>query len=118
MLLNHDWPGNSRELQYLVFQLYMTQETDLVEASLLGSLLQRPAMPGPYLAPPPAPRSDSPIFIKLLNAKGELREWDAIESDYLREAFQFYQGQKSEIARKTGMGRSTLYRKVKSLNLA
>lgn len=118
MLLGHDWPGNTRELQYLVFQLYMTQETGLVEPSLLDSFLQRPAMPGPYLAPPLASPTENHASIKLLNEKGELREWDAIESDYLREAFQFYRGHKSEIARKTGMGRSTLYRKVKSLNLS
>jgi DNA-binding NtrC family response regulator len=117
LLLHHDWSGNTRDLQFLVFQLYMMQDGPRIELQNIQSLFHRQPMPTPYLASSnPHPSSSSPT-IPLLNDNGDLRAWDAIETDYIREAFQFYRGHKSEIARKTGMGRSTLYRKTKHLKL-
>lgn len=118
-MLDYDWPGNTRELHYLVFQLYMIQENTRVEGSQIQSLLYGTSAPANVAIAPSKPREKNSFpAIDLLSDKGELRHWEAIEADYLRMAFHHYAGHKSEIARKSGLGRSTLYRKAKNLDLA
>jgi DNA-binding NtrC family response regulator len=41
-----------------------------------------------------------------------------LEEDVIRFALTYYRGQMSEMARKLGIGRSTLYRKMKDYGLA
>lgn len=116
-LLQHDWPGNTRELLYFVFQLYMMydgQEIDEEQAATVLALSDEGG-PHPERSDPPRPLPGSAI--ELLTMDGELRDWESIEADYIRHAFHYYRGRKSEIARKTGLGRSTLYRKAKHLDI-
>jgi DNA-binding NtrC family response regulator len=42
---------------------------------------------------------------------------EAVEADMIRLALHRYRGQMSEVARKLGIGRSTLYRKMRDLGL-
>jgi DNA-binding NtrC family response regulator len=49
----------------------------------------------------------------LLDQKGDVRKLEAIEADVIRFALGHYRGQMSAMARKLGIGRSTLYRKMK-----
>lgn len=44
---------------------------------------------------------------------GEIRPLSEIEEELIRFALSFYKGQMSEVARRLGIGRSTLYRKLK-----
>ena len=46
---------------------------------------------------------------------GHIRKLDDIEADMIRLALHRYRGQMSEVARKLGIGRSTLYRKMRDL---
>ena len=62
---------------------------------------------------PPAP--DTPI--RILDGKGHLRTLDEIERDLIQHAIEVYAGHMSEIARRLGIGRSTLYRKVREQGL-
>jgi DNA-binding NtrC family response regulator len=55
--------------------------------------------------------------LALLDAEGEVRPLDAIESDLIRYAVTHYRGQMSEVARRLQIGRSTLYRKLDALGL-
>jgi DNA-binding NtrC family response regulator len=64
-------------------------------------------------APPLAPADTLP----LLDAEGEVRPMDDIESDLIRYAITHYRGQMSEVARRLRIGRSTLYRKLEALGL-
>lgn len=46
-----------------------------------------------------------------------MRKLEDVEADMIRMALHRYRGQMSEVARKLGIGRSTLYRKMKELGL-
>jgi DNA-binding NtrC family response regulator len=48
---------------------------------------------------------------------GHIRTLEEIEADMIRLALSRYRGQMSEVARKLGIGRSTLYRKMRDLGL-
>jgi DNA-binding NtrC family response regulator len=56
--------------------------------------------------------------LPLLDALGEVRTLDDVESEVIRFAIAHYRGQMSEVARRLQIGRSTLYRKLDSLGLA
>ena len=53
--------------------------------------------------------------ISALDRQGEVRSLEDVEADLIRLALRKYDGQMSEVARRLGIGRSTLYRKVRSL---
>ncbi len=46
-----------------------------------------------------------------------MRKFEALESDIIRLAIARYEGHMSEVARRLGIGRSTLYRKLKEFGL-
>ena len=48
-----------------------------------------------------------------LTSSGNLRQLDTMEAETIRFALAYYRGQMSAVARKLGIGRSTLYRKMK-----
>ena len=54
----------------------------------------------------------------LLDAAGEMRPLAELEAEVIRFAIAHYRGRMSEIARRLGIGRSTLYRKLDSLGLS
>jgi len=56
--------------------------------------------------------------VGLLKETGELRSLKSVEGDIIRFSLAHYQGQLSEIARRLGIGRSTLYRKLKEYGIA
>ena len=62
---------------------------------------------------PPLP--DHPI--RILDERGHLRTLEDIEHDLIQHAIAVYAGHMSEIARRLGIGRSTLYRKVREQGL-
>ena len=53
----------------------------------------------------------------VLAVAGEIRTLEAMEADMIRAAIQNYQGRMTEVARRLGIGRSTLYRKVNKFGL-
>ena len=55
--------------------------------------------------------------LMLLDANGDLRPLEDIETEAIRFAITHYRGQMSEVARRLRIGRSTLYRKLDSLGL-
>ena len=48
---------------------------------------------------------------------GEVRKLAEVEEELIRFALKFYRGQMSQVARKLGIGRSTLYRKLKDYDI-
>ncbi|VVT06153.1 sigma-54 dependent transcriptional regulator [Rhizobium sp. EC-SD404] len=55
--------------------------------------------------------------INSIGDDGELRTLNEVEEEVIRFALQFYSGQMSEVARRLGIGRSTLYRKIKDYGI-
>jgi DNA-binding NtrC family response regulator len=72
-----------------------------------------------------APRHETPVHsahvaegaIAGLGKDGGVRTIAAVEEELIRFALRFYRGQMSEVARRLGIGRSTLYRKLKDYGI-
>jgi Response regulator containing CheY-like receiver, AAA-type ATPase, and DNA-binding domains len=54
-----------------------------------------------------------PNVLALLDGSGDVRTLEVLEAETIRFALSHYRGQMSAMARKLGIGRSTLYRKMK-----
>jgi DNA-binding NtrC family response regulator len=54
----------------------------------------------------------------MVDDAGNMRALEEIEAEAIRFAINHYRGQMSEVARRLGIGRSTLYRKLENLGLA
>ncbi len=72
---------------------------------------------GPDLSPLAIEDMDCGAKISILDKNGHMRALSDIEADVLRMAIAHYNGQLSEVARRLGVGRSTLYRKIADLGL-
>jgi DNA-binding NtrC family response regulator len=66
------------------------------------------AAPQSYVAEMP---KEAPV--RILDDGGHLRTLEEIEKDLIQLAIGIYSGHMSEVARRLGIGRSTLYRKVR-----
>jgi DNA-binding NtrC family response regulator len=62
----------------------------------------------------PLERRNSP---SMMDREGEIRPLAEVEADMIRLAIEHYDGRMSLVARRLGIGRSTLYRKVRELGL-
>jgi DNA-binding NtrC family response regulator len=74
-----------------------------------------PQLPGSDIPIAPASSHAAPHALPLLTGDGEIRPLEDIETEVLRFALVHYRGQMSEIARRLKIGRSTLYRKLETL---
>ena len=57
------------------------------------------------------------LRVRILDERGHLRTLEDIERDLIQLAIEIYSGHMSEVARRLGIGRSTLYRKVREQGL-
>mgnify|MGYP003351951442 CR=1 FL=1 len=62
-------------------------------------------------------KKKQPTYRVVVTDGGHIRKLEDVEADMIRLALHRYRGQMSEVARKLGIGRSTLYRKMKDLGL-
>ncbi len=126
----YDWPGNVRQLENAVFRAVALAEGDeltvtefpQIAAQVQGFDVRIPAAPAPCFAqrepePALAPLRD-PNVMALLDDNGDVRRLDALEAEVIRFALAHYRGRMSAMARKLGVGRSTLYRKMKQYGFA
>ncbi|WAC60819.1 sigma-54-dependent transcriptional regulator [Brevundimonas sp. SL130] len=124
MLQAFDWPGNVRQLENAVFRAIVLSDSPFLQPYDFPSISGVTA-PMPDTAPAPAnaapsytdlpPLPEQPI--RILDDRGHLRTLEDIERDLIQHAIEVYAGHMSEIARRLGIGRSTLYRKVREQGL-
>jgi DNA-binding NtrC family response regulator len=131
-LMAYPWPGNVRQLENTVFRAIVLCESDTLDvqdfpqiASLVdGYDVVIPAAPVAAVAVAPANRSGgsqvsdgSALGIPVVTEGGHIRKLEDVEADMIKLALHRYRGQMSEVARKLGIGRSTLYRKMRDFGL-
>jgi len=118
MLQEHEWPGNVRQLENSVYRAIVLAEApylqpyDFPQVSGLKPPMSEGAAP-PETAEEILASLPKEAPVRVLDERGHLRKLDEIEHDLIELAIQLYSGHMSEVARRLGIGRSTLYRKVR-----
>lgn len=108
----YDWPGNIRQLQTVLFRAAVFCDSDALTANDFPQLSE---MLGEQI---PAPgHGYEGVGVMLYTPDGNLRPLEEIEADVIRLAIGHYRGRMTEVARRLGIGRSTLYRKLSELGI-
>ena len=143
LLKAYAWPGNVRQLENTIFRGIVLCEGDMLtledfpQIAALVEGFEAKIPEAPTLAPSPvlpsgeaamigadssissmgAVSDGSGVGITAVTEGGHIRRLEEIEKDMIRLALHRYRGQMSQVARKLGIGRSTLYRKMRTLGL-
>ena len=134
LLMGYDWPGNLRQLENAVLRAVLLATGSRLTPAEFPQVAAR--MPGYRVEIPPAPVNSpaqladvaelrgSPApgldarALRLIDEAGGLRSLDDLEAEIIRFALNHCGGHISAVSRHLGIGRSTLYRKLRDLGLA
>jgi DNA-binding NtrC family response regulator len=136
LLVRYAWPGNVRQLENAMFRAVVLSDDDeltveefpqiAAQVEGFGSAnvqAPRPIYTGPVMigAERTVPRTiaigNGTLGIPAVTDQGEIRSLEAMEADMIRLALGRYRWHMTEVARRLGIGRSTLYRKMREFGL-
>jgi DNA-binding NtrC family response regulator len=146
LLTSYSWPGNVRQLENAMFRAVVladgpqltVAEFPQIAAHVEGyatavpaapaQVDRRPVITGPAMlgAENTVPHtmeigstatSKGPLGIAAITDSGDIRSLEAMEADMIRLALGRYRGHMTEVAKRLGIGRSTLYRKMREFGL-
>lgn len=123
LVCSYDWPGNIRQLQNSIFRAVVMSDDPILGPADFEQIDPRSPAPSPArpihegvqpdsIAPTPTAHQ-----VSLLTDDGNIRPLAEIEADAILSAIKLYDGKLSEVARRLGIGRSTLYRRIEDLDL-
>jgi DNA-binding NtrC family response regulator len=125
ILMGYGWPGNIRQLQNALFRAAVLCDGDALTAADFPQIAAESRL-GRRSSDHHAKRLTGASAtaamatgagITLYESDGNLRSLDDIEADVIRLAIGHYRGRMTEVARRLGIGRSTLYRKLAELGI-
>ncbi|WP_375402081.1 sigma-54-dependent transcriptional regulator [uncultured Sphingomonas sp.] len=119
LLGGYGWPGNVRQLQNVLFRAAVLCEgAALTRADfpqIAAAAVRGPAGIGGAVGVMTVPPGGGGVT--LFRPDGNMRALEEIEADVIRLAIGHYRGRMTEVARRLGIGRSTLYRKLGELGI-
>jgi DNA-binding NtrC family response regulator len=124
ILIRYGWPGNVRQLASVLFRAALQCDGQSLTAEHFPhiAIQSRYSARRTDFAPTLSEaRSEEAIAgapaVTLYTSEGHLRPLEEIEADIIRLAIGHYRGRMTEVARRLGIGRSTLYRKLGDLGI-
>lgn len=124
LLMRYGWPGNVRQLAGVIFRAALQCDQNVLTADDFPHIAIQSKFTGrssdftPSISQSQRQEAmGSAPGVTLYTDDGHLRALDEIESDIIRLAIGHYHGRMSEVARRLGIGRSTLYRKLGDLGI-
>ena len=133
LLTRYDWPGNVRQLENALFRAVVLADADELTVAEFPQIATQ--VEGFDVRIPPAPTFSDPAggtapirelvrvevrdphAMTLVDEAGEIRKLEELETEIVKFALRHYRNHMSEVSRRLGIGRSTLYRKLKDLGL-
>jgi DNA-binding NtrC family response regulator len=136
LLRGYDWPGNIRQLENVLYRAIVLSDGGYLEVADFPQIVAQargreeslrlttglPLPSGPVhidaarpLREKAEPREAIPD--RFLDAKGDIRPLETLERELIEFALKLYGGRMSKVARALGIGRSTLYRKLRDYGL-
>jgi DNA-binding NtrC family response regulator len=124
VLMRYGWPGNVRQLAGVLFRAGLQCESGSLTAEHFPHIAVQSRFSGRRTDISPnisnASRDEALANspgVTLYTSDGNLRPLEDIEADIIRLAIGHYRGRMTEVARRLGIGRSTLYRKLGELGI-
>jgi len=130
MLDAFDWPGNIRELENTIFRAVVLCDGDELTIGDFPQIAQATGTEVPVFPTdssesgrmklgqtPPVVPHDLHAMLPMLAINDKPRQLDDIEADMIRFAIEHHKGRMTSVARSLGIGRSTLYRKLKEYGI-
>ncbi len=131
-LAAYHWPGNIRQLQNALFRAVILSDHERLEIQDFPHLEAAGTATRDSFDHPIAPHGGHPsapltafsagmpagdTVISLIAGGGHFRSLADIEAEIIRRTITHYDGKMAEVARRLGIGRSTLYRKLDDYGL-
>jgi len=141
LLTSYEWPGNVRQLENAMFRAVVLCDTHQLTVNEFPQIaahvegfsaavpdapapvVKRPVISGPVMLgaestiPQTIEVGKGELGIPAVTDKGEIRSLESMEADMIRLALGRYRGHMTEVAKRLGIGRSTLYRKMREFGL-
>jgi DNA-binding NtrC family response regulator len=125
VLMRYGWPGNVRQLQNALFRAAVLCDGNALTAADFPHIARESTFSkraDDYHARPlngasAAAALSSGAGVTIFAPDGNVRTLEEIEADVIRLAIGHYRGRMTEVARRLGIGRSTLYRKLAELGI-
>jgi DNA-binding NtrC family response regulator len=124
VLMRYGWPGNVRQLASVLFRAGLQCDRGVLTAEDFPHIASQSRFTNRKsdFAPQMSKASSDQALggtgaVTLFTSEGHLRTLEEIEADVIRLAIGHYRGRMTEVARRLGIGRSTLYRKLSDIGI-